>query len=126
MNDRATVFRWAELPVDHPMALIDRRRIIGQQMMLSHVTLHQGFQVAAHSHVNEQITVVLSGRVRFSLIDPHSTQPYDLVLGPGEVLHLPSQVVHGATAEETSVLLDLFSPVSQTTGVDIPKGTHAS
>lgn len=125
MTDSATLYRWAELVVDHPTDLIDRRRIIGERMMISHVTLHKGFHVPLHSHENEQFAVVLSGRVRFSLVDLPSGQPYDLVLGPGEVLRLPSHVVHGATAEETSVIIDLFSPISETTGVDVPKVAHA-
>lgn len=117
MNSKATVYRFSELPVDCPSELIERRRVIGEQMMISHVTLQQGFHVPNHSHDNEQIAVVISGRMRFSLVDSAGNES-EQVLGAGEVLLLPAGVVHGATAEETSVLLDLFSPISETTGVD--------
>ncbi len=114
----ARVFSWNDMTVDHPGNLIDRRRIIGQQMMISHVTLHQGFQVLPHSHENEQFAVVLSGRMRFTVTDPQSNEVHEHILAAGQVLWFPSNVVHSATAEETSVILDLFSPVSQLTGVD--------
>lgn len=120
LTSSAERFSWDDLPVDHPAKLIDRRRIIGERMMISHVTLHKGFQVPLHSHPNEQFAVVLSGRVRFSLVNPSNGQAYDQVIVAGEVLWLPGNVVHGATAEETSVILDLFSPISETTGVDQP------
>ena len=117
-NPSARVFCWQDLNVDHPTELIDRRRIIGERMMISHVTLHKGFQVPLHSHANEQFAVVLSGRMRFTLVDPSTKEESEQMLDAGQVLWLPSNVVHGATAEETSVLLDLFSPTSETTGVD--------
>jgi quercetin dioxygenase-like cupin family protein len=120
LSSTARVFCWDDLSVDHPADLIDRRRIIGERMMISHVTLHEGFHVPLHSHCNEQFAVVLSGRVRFSLVDPANGETSEQILGSGEVLWVPGNVVHGATAEETSVILDLFSPISQTTGVDQP------
>ncbi|MCA9311645.1 MAG: cupin domain-containing protein [Phycisphaerales bacterium] len=115
-----TIHRWDTLAVDHPMDLIDRRRVIGERMMISHVTLHRGFRVAPHRHDNEQITVLLSGRLRFTLGEEGATEIRDMVAG--EVLHLPGDVRHGAEALETCVVLDLFSPVSQTTGVDARSG----
>ncbi len=113
---RASVSRWADLEVEHPMELIDRRRIVGERMMLAHVTLHEGFMVPSHQHENEQFAVVLSGRMRFVVGSGDESEV--LVLGAGEVLHLPSNVPHAAEALETSVVLDLFSPPSERTGVD--------
>ena len=119
VNSKATVHRWDDLEIDQPMALIDRRRVIGEHVMLSHVTLHKGFMVPPHQHANEQMAVVLSGRVRFTLL-AHSGESRErtVELGPGEVLHLPPNVPHGAEALEETVILDVFSPPSETTGVD--------
>ena len=110
----ACVYNWDSLAVDHPIALLDRRRIMGEHVMLSHVTLHKGFTVATHQHENEQMAVVLSGCVRFTVEDPAR----EVIVKAGEVLHLPSNVPHAAEALETSVILDIFSPPSATTGVD--------
>lgn len=113
----ATVYRWDELEADHPAPLIDRRRVIGEHCMISHVTLHRGFKVPMHHHPNEQFAVIVSGKMRFTLPDVEGGQRV-VTLGPGEVLHLPPDVPHEAEAIETSVVLDIFSPPSETTGVD--------
>lgn len=110
----AAVSRWDELETDHPMDLISRERIIGSQMMISRVTLEKGFKVGAHQHANEQFAVVLSGRMKFGL----GEDGREVTLGGGEVLHLPSNVLHSAEALEKTVILDLFSPPSEKTGVD--------
>ncbi len=114
---RASACRWDDLPVDHPAPLIDRRRLIGEHCMISHVTLHQGFVVPMHHHPNEQFALVVSGRMRFTLPEVDAP-PRIIELGPGEVLHLPPNVPHEGKAIETSIVLDIFSPPSQTTGVD--------
>ncbi|MCA9295738.1 MAG: cupin domain-containing protein [Phycisphaerales bacterium] len=114
----AITYRWDDLPVDRPMPLIDRRRIMGDRMMISHVTLHEGFVVPTHVHHNEQFAVILSGRIRFTIGDASTGGTHERTLTGGEVLHLPSNVPHGAEALETTVVLDLFSPPDEKTGVD--------
>ncbi len=118
MQRIAKNYSWANLPVDHPIDLIDRCRVMGDRMMISYLTLHQGFHVAPHEHDNEQFTVMLSGKLKFEIFDNDGIEPRILEIGAGEVLHLPGGVRHGATAIETSVLLDLFSPPAEFTGVD--------
>jgi len=110
------------------MALIDRQRIMGQRAMVSRVVLHKGFVLPAHAHENEQISIVLSGRVRFRIESGgencgSSAAPAewrDVELGAGEILLIPSGAPHGATALEETVILDIFAPPSATTGVDAP------
>lgn len=114
----ATRYRWDDISEDRPMDLITRRRIMGERMMLSRVVLGKGFTIGAHQHANEQIAVVLSGRIRFGLGEAGSAQYEELTLEGGEVIHLPSMILHSAEALEETVVLDLFSPPSETTGVD--------
>lgn len=109
---RAVSTAWTALPHDAPMALLERRRVIGREAMISHVTLHAGCDVPVHEHVNEQFSCVLSGKVRFRLADG------DRVVSAGEVLWLPSHAPHGAFALETAVVLDVFAPPSASTGID--------
>lgn len=118
MTNRASVHRLADLPVDHPMPLIDRRRIIGEQMMISAVTLHAGFSMPAHQHFNEQFVVLLKGTARFTVGEDRR----EILLRGGEVLHLPANVPHACVAVTECTILDLFSPPSATTGVDRPGG----
>lgn len=107
---------WRDLPHDAPMPLLERRRLVGSEAMLSYVTLHEGCAVPSHSHPNEQFACVLSGKVRFTLADG------ERVLGAGEVLHLPSRAPHAAAAIEAAVVLDVFAPPSEATGIDQPTG----
>ena len=115
VND-APVYSWMDMPTDQPMDKIVRRRIIGAQAMLSHVTLEQGCYVPAHEHVNEQFVCVLSGRLRFEI--GAEGQTTERIVSGGEVLHLGSMVRHAAEVLEDSVVLDVFSPPSETTGID--------
>ena len=107
---------WKDLVHDEPMPALERRRIVGADAMISHVTLRRGCKVPVHSHVNEQFSCVVSGRVRFTLADG------ERVLAGGDVIHLPSHAPHGAEAIETAVVLDVFAPPSATTGIDDKRG----
>ena len=86
--------------------------------MISHVTLYKGFQVAAHSHENEQISCVLSGRLQFGLGNVGQSDYREIVVRGGEALLIPANALHSAEALEDTVVLDVFSPPSETTGVD--------
>jgi quercetin dioxygenase-like cupin family protein len=116
--ETATRYRWADLPRDQPMNLLERRRIIGRLVMLSEVRLQEGCVVPTHAHDNEQICCVLSGRLRFGLGAEGSPQWREIVVEGGEVLHLPSGVPHSAEALESTLVIDIFSPPSEKTGID--------
>ncbi|MFM9996293.1 MAG: cupin domain-containing protein [Phycisphaerales bacterium] len=118
MTANAVVSRWSDLPVDRPMPLLERRRVIGDKAMISHITLRRGFIVPTHQHENEQFSAVLSGRLRFGLGADGTPQRREVTVGPGEVIHLPSNLPHSAEALEDTVVLDIFSPPSATTGID--------
>jgi quercetin dioxygenase-like cupin family protein len=112
----ATLHRWDDLPTESPMSQLARQRVIGEKVMVSRITLHRGCQVPMHSHANEQMSCVLTGRLKFSVGEDART----VIVGPGEVLLLPAHVPHAAEALEETVVLDIFSPPSQTTGIDVP------
>ena len=109
---------WADLPVDHPMPLIDRQRVIGEKAMLSRMVLHEGLTVDVHHHETEQFVVILEGHMRFTLHDGEDGAERMLELRGGDVLHVPSNVPHGAEALSTSIVIDIFAPPALTTGVD--------
>jgi quercetin dioxygenase-like cupin family protein len=115
----ATFHRWSDLPMDTPMPLLERQRVIGDKMMISRVFLKRGCVVPVHHHDNEQISCIVSGTLRFHIQDGENGAIRTQDVGAGEVLMLPSMVPHGAEAIEDCVVLDLFSPPSQTTGIDV-------
>jgi quercetin dioxygenase-like cupin family protein len=116
--ESATSYRWADLPRDRPLDQLERRRVIGRQVMLSEVLLQKGCVVPSHAHDNEQFCCVLSGRLRFGLGTEGSPEHRQLEVVGGEVLHLPSGVPHSAQALEQTLVIDIFSPPSEKTGID--------
>jgi quercetin dioxygenase-like cupin family protein len=71
-----------------------------------------------HTHENEQFAVVLRGRLRFGLPGRDGSAPREIVVSAGEMLHLPAGVPHSAFAIEETLVLDIFSPPSEKTGID--------
>jgi len=75
--------------------------------MLAHVYLKKGCVVPDHSHEHEQFTYVLEGVLKFTINDR------EILVKAGEVMHIPSNVVHGAVALEDTLDVDVFSPPRQ-------------
>jgi len=114
----AQIYHWSDTPLDLPIPLLERRRIIGENVMLSKVVLKADCFVESHAHANEQFAIVLSGKVCFGIGAENSSGFKELTLITGEVLHLPPNVPHSARAIEETHILDIFSPPSQKTGID--------
>ena len=89
---------------------LSRRLITGDRMMLAHVYIKKGCIVPRHSHENEQITYILEGGLRF-WIGADESQTLDVMAG--EVLHIPSGVLHKAEALADTLDVDIFSPPRQ-------------
>ena len=106
----ATKFRWDDLPEERLTDLLSRRLITGARTMLAHVYLKKGCVVPKHHHENEQFTYILEGALEF-LIGADGDQK--VVVRAGEVLHLPSNLPHAATALEDTLDLDVFTPPRQ-------------
>jgi len=107
MADDVTWYRWDDMPKEKVTDLLDRRLITGDRMMLAHVYLKKGCLVPMHRHDNEQLTYVLEGRLDFSIGEDRAKQ---VSVGPGEVLFIPSNVWHEATAAADTLDVDVFSP----------------
>ena len=102
-----TWYRWEEMPREKVSAMLDRRLITGDRMMLAHVYLKQGCVVPKHTHENEQFTYILEGALRFWIGDDEKEE---VVVRAGEVLHIPSNLPHKAEALEDTLDVDVFSP----------------
>jgi unsaturated pyranuronate lyase len=107
---RATHYRWDELPREELNPLIKRRLITGDALMIAHVYLERGALVPQHAHVNEQLTYILEGALRFRLGDDGSEV---VDVRAGEVLHIPANVPHEAEALEDTLDVDVFHPPRQ-------------
>lgn len=111
-------YDWDEVSTDRPIATATRQRIVGEHMMVGRIAVEKGFHVEPHVHHNEQITIVVEGRLRFRVGTVGSEELRDEEVGAGQVIVLPPFVPHGISAIERSVVFDLFSPPSEKTGLD--------
>lgn len=66
--------------------------------------MKKGAVVPVHSHDNEQVTMVLTGRLLF--LNDHG----QIEVGPGESLELPPNVPHGVEVLEDALVVDVFIP----------------
>ena len=56
-----------------------------------------------HSHVHEQVSVVVQGKVKFTV----GNDVY--IMKAGDVVRIPPGVVHGVEALEDSLVVDVYS-----------------
>ncbi len=104
------VTRLEEIEQDSPIALLRRRKLVGEKMLWAYINLDKGCHVAMHSHENEQIGFVISGRVLFRLGEEGSPGYREVIVEGGSVVHLPSNLPHGVDVLEDAVILDVLSP----------------
>ena len=110
MSESVRYFRWSEVPEERVTDVISRKLITGDDMMLAQVFLKKDARVPQHSHHNEQLTYIVSGALHFYIGEDRSKE---VIVRAGEVLHIPSHVLHEARALEDTLDVDIFSPPRQ-------------
>jgi quercetin dioxygenase-like cupin family protein len=85
---------------------VEIRTTAGEGMMLSVVTFEPGSIVPEHAHPHEQMGLMVSGRLEFTVGGVTRT------LGPGDQWKIPGGVKHSVRAVDgPAVALDVFHPV---------------
>lgn len=107
---QTTHYRWEDIPKEPVNELLSRRLITSERMMLAHVYLDKGCIVPQHSHENEQITYILEGALHFWIGENGEEE---VTVRAGEVLVIPSNVLHKAEAIEDTLDVDIFCPPRQ-------------
>ena len=100
-------YNWSKIPAEKITDKLSRKFISGKSVTLAQFSFKKGCTVVAHSHKSEQMPCVLKGVLWLRLPDR------EVMLGEGEVLHIPSGVEHSAVALEDTLALDVFSPVRE-------------
>lgn len=104
----ALVTDWSKVPVENTAEGIKRQMIVGKNVMMCRFQFSPYLITPAHSHPHEQMTLVIQGKVRFTIGNE------ERIVSPGEVLHFPPDSWHGATMlDEEVVLIDIFSPIRE-------------
>ena len=106
-SSESTLTRWADIEVEPMNDLIGRQFVVGSNVMIARVLLKKGAHVPLHSHINEQVTYILDGALKFHL------EGREIIVHAGEVLCIPPNVPHEAFALEDTVDLDIFNPPRQ-------------
>lgn len=80
--------------------------LTGEQIMVSFLTMKAGSEFDLHTHVNEQVMIVLEGWCD-QIIDGKIYH-----VEKGDVLYMPSGVVHGSILGDSDCkVIDIFTPV---------------
>ena len=87
---------------------VDLRVNAGRNLMLSVVDFRDGAEVPEHSHPHEQMGLLVSGRLEFT-VGGHTK-----ILNPGDLWRIPGGVPHRVVAVGgPAVALDVFNPVRE-------------
>ena len=97
-------YNWDQVKKDQMNPLLGRQAIHSQTMTVSRLDMRKGCFVPEHSHHNEQLSTIETGRVKFVL------GGQEVILGPGQLLRIPPHLPHSAEALEDTIAVDIFSP----------------
>jgi quercetin dioxygenase-like cupin family protein len=95
---------WETVEMEALSPLFRRQLIVGNEIMLARILLKKGCLVPWHSHVNEQVSSIFEGALKFWI------DGKEIVVGPGEVLTIPPNMPHKAEALEDTIAIDVFNP----------------
>lgn len=97
-------YNWDRVPVEQVMPGITRQVIHTPSMTILRLKFDRGALAPMHSHVHEQVSMPMKGKVRFVL------DGQEIRLQAGDILRIPSNVPHSAEALEDTILIDVFTP----------------
>jgi len=98
-------YHWDDIPHERVTDTITRKIVTGEREMMAQVFLKKGALVPRHDHESEQLTYIVTGGLKFDIGGE------EIVVGPGDVLCIPSRVPHEAVALDDTVEFDVFSPI---------------
>lgn len=105
---RAQHLNWAGIPIEHVAEGIQRQMVVGENLMICRFRFAPFLVTPEHEHPHEQMSIVVSGRVRFFVAG------IERIASPGDVLQFPPHCWHGATMmDEEVVLIDIFTPIRE-------------
>lgn len=105
--DAQRVLSWNDVSREVLNEYIQRQVVSGDELMLAKLHMKKGATVSTHSHPNEQFSYILKGKVRFQYGE---NLGHEVEVGAGELLHIPSNVLHNAVCLEDAIDLDIFTP----------------
>ena len=98
---------WDDIALETVNPDMQRRIVTGELMTVARIYFRDGFVVPMHSHHNEQVTQVIRGRMHFVFGE---NRDREMELGPGDVVVIPANLPHEATAIGDVEEMDMWAP----------------
>lgn len=96
--------RWDDIDIEHLNPRLDRQYFTSGGVTLARLIMKKGLHIPTHHHASEQITNIVSGKIKMWL------EGHEIELRAGEVLCIPPNLPHHTEALEDTICLDIFSP----------------
>jgi quercetin dioxygenase-like cupin family protein len=100
-------FDWSQIPQEYLNEKLSRKFIHGEKIMVAQLFLKQGCVVPDHSHESEQMSLIVTGSLKFRI------EEEEKILGSNQAVNIPSHVRHSVLALEDTLVYDVFSPIRQ-------------
>lgn len=98
------ITNWNDLKMVPMFDQVSRKSFSSKNITVARVALGRGSTVPVHRHPNEQMTIVLRGKVIFT------GETEVKAASAGDIVRTPSNAYHAVSALEDSIVLDIFSP----------------
>ena len=96
------LYTWSRIAEEQVTPLATRQIVHTDTMTLVRRRLLKGSTLQLHRHVEEQVSMIDHGKVRFVVCGEEQ------IVTSGEALAIPSNAPHSVEALEDSVVLDVF------------------
>lgn len=108
-NPSVPLYNWNDIPEREVRRGINQKVFRGNNVLVGYNSLYPGMQPSPHSHVYEQIFMLLKGRVKLHVGD----DVYDCK--EGTVIRIPPNVEHWAEAPDekdgVAINMDVWTPL---------------
>ena len=102
VEPKATVIKNEDIAESNPGGQISAQAITAQTVIFSQTRLKAGALSPHHNHPEEELIVVISGRLRAKTSDG------DVIMEPGDVFVIESYAVHQVEALEDTYMVEAF------------------
>jgi len=101
---------WDDVPVERVTPKMERKLVYGDKIMVAKMKFKDGFRVPLHSHVNEQISQVTFGTMRF-WFGENKEETFDM--HAGDVVVIPALMPHEALMLGDAEGIDTWTPIRE-------------
>ncbi len=98
---------WDEIEWEQVTPDFKRKLVTGDNITIARLSFKEGFIVPMHSHHNEQISTVISGKIQFWFGE---NRDIEKIYGPGDVVVIPAHLPHEAKMLTDFDGIDTWSP----------------